>query len=99
MHHQVSRNKHGYADDGDCQGGQKVTLGEIWENAEIMLVATASPHPLCQQSYLILPRYSMAAIINATNQFKNIFNSSGYLLIMPSLVQVLKVIRVAKIIN
>ena len=30
----------------------------------------------------------MAAIVNATNQFKNIFNSSGYLLIMPSLVQV-----------
>ena len=33
-------------------------------------------------------RYSMAAIINATHQFKNIFNSSGYLLIMPSLVQI-----------
>ena len=36
----------------------------------------------------IMIRYSMAAIVNATNQFKNIFNSSGYLLIMPSLVQV-----------
>ena len=36
----------------------------------------------------IIIRYSMAAIVNATNQFKNIFNSSGYLLIMPSLVQV-----------
>ena len=48
---------------------------------------------------MILRRYSMAAIINATNQFKNIFNSSGYLLIMPSLVQVIKVIRVEKIIN
>ena len=33
-------------------------------------------------------RYSMAALINATNQFKNIFNSAGYLLIMPSLVQI-----------
>jgi hypothetical protein len=33
-------------------------------------------------------RYSMAAIINATHQFKNIFNSTGYLLIMPSLVQI-----------
>ena len=33
-------------------------------------------------------RYSMAAIINATKQFKNIFNCSGYLLIMPSIAQI-----------
>ena len=30
----------------------------------------------------------MATIINATHQFRNIFNTSGYLLIMPSLVQI-----------
>ena len=30
----------------------------------------------------------MAAIINATNQFRNIFNTSGYLLVMPSLLQI-----------
>ena len=33
-------------------------------------------------------RYAMAAIINATKQFKSIFNSSGYLLLMPSLAQI-----------
>ena len=33
-------------------------------------------------------RYSMASLINATQQFKNIFNSSGYLLIMPSIAQI-----------
>jgi hypothetical protein len=33
-------------------------------------------------------RYSMATIINATKQFKNSFNSSGFLLIMPSIAQI-----------
>ena len=36
----------------------------------------------------VILRYCMATIINATHQFKNIFNTSGYLLIMPSIVQI-----------
>ena len=36
----------------------------------------------------VIIRYSMATIINATHQFKNIFQTNGYLLIMPSIVQI-----------
>ena len=36
----------------------------------------------------IIVFYSMAALINATYHFKNIFNSSGYLLVMPSIIQI-----------
>ena len=36
----------------------------------------------------ILNRYCMATIINAAHQFKNIFSTNGYFLIMPDLLRI-----------
>ena len=41
--------------------------------------------------FIYLPyfdRYCMSTIINAANQFKNIFSTNGYFLIMPDLLRI-----------